>query len=393
MAYERLQVGDAHLREKVYLERVQQYFGHAYGNVIGAAIAIAIIRYVLNDAGVPERNQLWWMTITGLFLLMVPIIEFRFRTAKVTIHTATRWVLSRMFCGGMVIVMFGLSPLLFSDSVSLLHEMLIFILLMAFITVSALSYAVMPSYTVVLTLGTMTPITVRFLMQDSPMHTLLVFISVVIQAFVVVKAFQVSRSAISAIRLNQQLMDEVQSHKHTQDQLEHIATHDMLTGLPNRQQLMRRLSEIIDSAEETGHQVAVLFLDLDGFKAVNDAYGHDAGDTLLREMASRLRSVMRSNDLVARVGGDEFVLVSQVEEPIESKPNDQIKSIAARIVSVVEQPVSLPDHKTGQVSASIGIALYPDDSRDLQDLIRFSDNAMYAVKKSGKNSFQFVTTR
>ncbi len=318
-------------------------------------------------------------------------VEVRFRSAKITIHNASRWVLGRMFSGGMTIIMFGLSPLLFSGSVALLHEMLIFILLMAFITVSALSYAVMPSYTIVLTLGTMTPITVRFLMQDSNIHALLVFISVVIQAFVIVKAFQVSRSAISAIRLNQQLLDEVQSHKRTQEQLHHIATHDILTGLPNRQQLMHRLGEVIGKAETEQHQVAVLFLDLDGFKSVNDAHGHDAGDALLREIASRLRSVMRSNDLVARVGGDEFVMVYRIDDRVQNQPNAQIESIASRIVDVVEQPVDLPDQRTGQVSASIGIAIYPDDSRDLQDLIRFSDNAMYAVKKSGKNSFRFVS--
>jgi diguanylate cyclase (GGDEF)-like protein len=163
--------------------------------------------------------------------------------------------------------------------------------------------------------------------------------------------------------------------------LEYAATHDHLTGLPNLGLGRDRLEQAIGMARRAGLKAAVMFIDLDGFKAVNDGRGHDVGDLVLREAARRMTEVVRETDTVARVGGDEFimVLVNLTEPGLATQA-------AARVVDSLRQPIP-----TGAgdvtIGSSIGIALYPDDGQDAEALLKLSDDAMYRVKKAGKNSF------
>ncbi len=166
----------------------------------------------------------------------------------------------------------------------------------------------------------------------------------------------------------------------------HEAQHDELTGLPNRRLLTERAAAALATSELRKVSCAVLAIDLDGFKQVNDRYGHEAGDRMLRETAARLTRVMRPQDTVARRGGDEFaVLVPDVGSNIE------VERIATRLLAAVEQPMTPePGGPSISVSASIGIALAPEQGRDLERLLQLADLAMYDAKLKGKNRFSFA---
>jgi diguanylate cyclase (GGDEF)-like protein len=172
-----------------------------------------------------------------------------------------------------------------------------------------------------------------------------------------------------------------------EQQVLQLARYDSLTGLPNRSMFMAQLEQALLRARVSHLGVAVLFIDLDRFKYVNDTLGHDAGDELLKIMARRLAGLLRSMDIVARLGGDEFVIV--VNDCLDPAT---LSKVASRVLTVLCEPLRLAERAV-QVSASVGIALYPSDGADSITLLKNADAAMYLAKSRGKNNFQFFTTQ
>lgn len=173
---------------------------------------------------------------------------------------------------------------------------------------------------------------------------------------------------------------EVTELRRAERELEYRASHDALTGLPNRHRLQRELGQAIAHAEQTGGGLAVLYLDLDGFKQVNDRAGHDVGDRVLRDVAQRLQQSLRQGDLVARVGGDEFVvLLPGCRDAAASQ------LIADGLRAALHPPVVLPDGAI-HLDASIGVACYPVDGVDPDALLAQADRAMYAAKRASSRS-------
>jgi diguanylate cyclase (GGDEF)-like protein/PAS domain S-box-containing protein len=168
-------------------------------------------------------------------------------------------------------------------------------------------------------------------------------------------------------------------------QLDHLAHHDQLTGLPNRLYLAAHLPDAIAEAKASGAVLAVLFLDLDRFKHVNDSRGHETGDKLLKTVAQRIRSTMRAQDVVVRMGGDEFVIVMK-----DIKNTEKVNEAAERINQALSAPMVV-DGRTLVTTVSIGVALYPRDGLDMGELLRHSDTAMYQAKDRGRNNFQLFS--
>lgn len=168
-----------------------------------------------------------------------------------------------------------------------------------------------------------------------------------------------------------------------QEEVAHFALHDGLTKLPNRLLLMERLQQLLIMAQRQARRVAILFLDLDGFKAVNDSWGHDMGDHVLKTVASRLLQLIRSSDTAARMGGDEFVILLDQPDSI-----DDIAMIATRLIDEINLPIEWQGKPT-RVGASIGITISDHQSADAEQLLKQADDAMYHAKKSGKNQFYF----
>ena len=169
------------------------------------------------------------------------------------------------------------------------------------------------------------------------------------------------------------------------DIIHHQASHDPLTGLPNKSLVDDRLAMACERATREGKLAALLFIDLDGFKAVNDNLGHLAGDRVLVEVARRLEGGLRKVDTPARLGGDEFLVV------LDGIPNAaSAQAVASKLLESIGKPMQIGE-ETVQIGVSIGIALFPDDTRQASNLVRLADSAMYAVKRSGKNGFQTVS--
>ena len=175
---------------------------------------------------------------------------------------------------------------------------------------------------------------------------------------------------------------DIDNEKNLERELEQLGLTDPLTGLPNRRQLQTIFEHDVSVARRQGNRITLLFIDLDGFKPVNDELGHDAGDSVLCEVAKRLRRSVREGELVARLGGDEFcVLLTSAQS------RDQIVLVGRRILSNIAKPIEVGS--IVNIGCSIGVATYPDNGESFEAVLSRADEAMYQVKTSGRNSIAF----
>src|SRR5260221_6014250 len=181
------------------------------------------------------------------------------------------------------------------------------------------------------------------------------------------------------------LVQDITERLNTERTIHYMAHHDALPGLPNRLLMQDRLNQAIMAARRKQRHVAVLFLDLDRFKIVNDTLGHDTGDFILKDIARRLSSCIREGDTVSRDGGDEFVLIlPDLETP------EHARVVADKILVELARPVEIGGHEI-HVTPSIGISHYPNDATDVHQLLKHADNAMYQAKDAGRNTIRFFT--
>jgi diguanylate cyclase (GGDEF)-like protein/PAS domain S-box-containing protein len=181
------------------------------------------------------------------------------------------------------------------------------------------------------------------------------------------------------------MIRDITERKRTEQQINYMATHDVLTGLPNRLMFNQLLNQAIRSAQRHKRQLAVLFIDLDRFKTINDSLGHEAGDRLLKEIGKRFKRSLRADDVIGRMGGDEFVIL--IEEVNEL---NQVALVAHKILSSTIKPMVLTGEEC-RITASIGISIYPKDGLDEQSLMKNADIAMYFAKEEGRNNYQFYS--
>lgn len=179
------------------------------------------------------------------------------------------------------------------------------------------------------------------------------------------------------------VVEDISRRKQIEEELLHLANHDALTSLPNRSLLFDRLSQALVFAGRSGRQVAVLLIDLDRFKNINDSLGHETGDKIIMEIGRRLSSRVKTGDSIARFGGDEFVVIRP-----DVVRADAVATLAQEILEALSQPMAIQDHEF-YPTASIGISMFPKDGRDSQALLKNADTAMYRAKDAGRNNFQF----
>lgn len=199
------------------------------------------------------------------------------------------------------------------------------------------------------------------------------------RSFTVIRLHAVRRADHTVARYVAVLTD-ITARKVNEEKLAVQATHDHLTGLPNRFLFLDRVDSALRAAHRYGVRCAVLYVDLDGFKPVNDSLGHAAGDRVLQGVARRLSDAVRSSDTVARLGGDEFAVLLP-----DCGPADAV-AMAAKVVATVAAPFELPEGEA-RVSASVGVACFPEDGPDARLLLKAADEAMYTAKRAGKNRF------
>jgi diguanylate cyclase (GGDEF)-like protein len=183
----------------------------------------------------------------------------------------------------------------------------------------------------------------------------------------------------------QVIFRDITERKLVAERLHRMALFDPLTGLPNRTLFFDRMSLVLTFAKRNNYIIALLYLDLDRFKTINDTLGHDIGDLLLKEVAGRIASCTRQSDTVARMGGDEFITIcARVTAPQDAGV------VAAKVIKVLSEPFHLQGEECN-IGASIGISLYPADGEDVETLLKRADSAMYRVKQTGKGGFAFYS--
>jgi len=203
------------------------------------------------------------------------------------------------------------------------------------------------------------------------------------EAFPVWLSISLSQDDVSNTSRYVVVFSDISRMKEAEQRLEKLAHYDSLTGLPNRSLFFDRLHLALARSEQRNNRTALLFLDIDRFKTINDSFGHDVGDELLQEVANRLQGCIRPGDTISRLGGDEFtIILSDVDQP------DIVQQISRKILEDLRTPIYLADRET-YVSGSIGVAVYPDDGTSPNTLLKNADTAMYHVKEQGRNGVQF----
>ncbi|PLX66306.1 MAG: hypothetical protein C0602_11620 [Denitrovibrio sp.] len=374
------------ISERVYLERVRLFFGNAVGNMTGFLIGGIFIAIVLNLSEVRiDHIKIWLITIL-ILVLGVAFVEYLFKKTTLTIDNAKKWVMVRGSSGVAIASMYGISPFLFQANSTVVPAMFLFIVFSAVIAIASTGYSIMPAYYIVLNCVIMVPLTIYFISKSGDMYNVLTFTAILWQLFILKKAWRVSKISIEAITLNEKLKDEVTHHLETKKELQRMATHDSLTGLPNRRLLNDLMEHELSRSLRYNGCFAVIFIDLDNFKMVNDTYGHNVGDKLLQKVASLLKSQTRESDIIARMGGDEFVIVySDIKEDIT-----EARTLSNRLLDVLKHPIELEGGLKVKAGISIGIALYPNNGSNITQLLNAADDAMYRVKSSGKNNIGFA---
>lgn len=176
---------------------------------------------------------------------------------------------------------------------------------------------------------------------------------------------------------------DISERKGYEAKLQRLAYHDPLTDLPNRRLFGELVEQAFEDAKLTKRKVGIMYMDLDGFKEINDTHGHDIGDELLVQFTRRVRENLREIDVFARMGGDEFTILLPRMEKL------YVNVVAKRILQAIQEPFSINGHSI-KITSSIGIALYPDHGVNVEGLIKNADSAMYQAKVNGKNDFQFA---
>lgn len=207
--------------------------------------------------------------------------------------------------------------------------------------------------------------------------------SVPVQNLAVGRRDEIGVLARSFQQMQNEIRQQLEDLQENRGELEHMARHDVLTGLPNRRAFQERLDHALSRAQRSGERFALFFIDVDNFKSINDRWGHDGGDALLKIVALRLVATTRKVDAIARMGGDEFVVL--LDNPAQ---REDVANIAEKLLESVRAPILHCGHEL-QIGFSIGISLYPEDGRTAAELLASADHAMFDAKDAGRNGFRF----
>jgi len=370
----------AELAQKVFVDRLSLFFESLRQSLAAVVINSSILCWLLWD-GARAATLIGWLGVVLLITLYRGLAARSFARAAPERRADRRWY--RHATVGAVLS--GLSwgaggYLLFTSDDAFAQALLAFVLA-GMCAGSVVSLAAFTEAAVPFLFLSIAPFTVRLLAEGSPGAVQLAIMATLYAVFMATLTRRVNATVVRGFELSH-------LHQRAEETVEHQALFDELTGLPNRRLLLLRLREARAQALRRDNHVAVLFLDLDHFKRINDSLGHGAGDAVLVEVARRLAAELREADIAARLGGDEFVVLLTDLEGSLDRVTQHTHGAAERIRAAIARPIN-SDGNQLYLSTSVGVSVLPEDSDSIEDLLRHADTAMYEAKDSGRNGIRF----
>lgn len=355
-------------------EQVRAVAGAQPLSVLTVLINVGMVS-VLLDGQVPDLPVDLWLIVNAVFAALRLGLMRRFQRLKPAAGEARRW--ARQFIGVAVIsgLLWGLAPLLLWPAESTAHQALLVMVVAGMSAGAVTTLAPLLGAVAGFLALSLTGMMIRFLIDAGPIADAMAMITVLFSLVVAVSAFRANRLVRESLTMRFQ---RERAEAHVQRQ----AHYDELTGLANRRMLLDRLSDELDAATAQGRAGALLFLDLDRFKTINDSLGHSVGDELLRLVARRLRGRLRDTDMAARLGGDEFVVL--LNGLHRATAQESSARVANEIRRLLGQAFQVFGHEL-HVTVSIGVALFPDPAQSPEELLKHADTAMYRVKEAGRD--------
>jgi len=391
------------LDTRVQEERLTTLVQNLPSSLFSTVLVSLFLSYLVYNK-VENSYVIAWMSAIFLLTLLRTVQLYKINASIDSLLKHENRILLGIFLSGTLL---GSSVLVIFPENNLAIQALIFFLLSSMI---AGSVAVFSTHRLAFLLYSV-PIMFAFLYRASTLPDMLVLLTtvgIVYYAVMLSTLFRVNTSITKSLEtqyLNYDLADNLSNakmqlegsnaelqvensvRKETEKRLHRLANYDQLTGLPNRHLFKEDLKSSIKFSKENSTRMALLFLDLDNFKIINDTLGHAMGDKLLIAASSRLKSLLDDKSHISRLGGDEFVIV--INEVTEI---DSVKNLADKIISLLEQPFSFNEQEMF-IGTSIGISFYPDDTTQTETLLSYADTAMYIAKDKGKNNYQFFTSQ
>ena len=362
-------------QEQNYLERVHRFFSYSISNMLGLIFGAFLISVILSYYGVAT------VYVQSLFCITAFVVTFVFFISKyVDKHRPEREKLARL-----LIFRVGLGcviGLLYSAAIFLLPKpiaepavLFLLCLYLCAIAVAIFQYSMIPAYYILFIFSVLIPVILYFMIIPSSFGNLMIFFVISGTSVFITKGIKVSKSEIRSITVNIRLQAEVAEHVITRKKLQEMALFDSLTKVANRHFFEGSAEDSLERAKSSKQSIALLYIDLNNFKIINDRFGHEVGDKLLIEAANRIKRKIRHSDIVARFGGDEFVVV------LENYSLDVIKvDLIDSIRAVLNEDVEI-EGKLLELRASVGVAIFPQDGNSLRDLLHNADTQMYNQKK------------
>ncbi len=360
--------------------------------LLGFVILASLLTVFFREA-IGNPVALGWLVSLLLIEAVRLMLGAIYRGREISLGHAPRWTLYINATNVASGLAWGIAGLLFFLPGSPLHQVVLAVALIGVCAVAIPILAINARIYLGFVFIVITPISIRLIMHGSTTAlttaTLILLVVPILIAFALRthnEMVQNLRTRFAYADLARELSGEIAVRRQTENRLLELANFDQLTNLPNRTLLADRVEQALAKARRNNNVVAVLFIDLDRFKTINDSLGHSVGDEVLQEIAKRLTRSMREENTVARLSGDEFVVV------LEDTPGNQAAAtVARRILAEISEPLELIDGTELKMSCSIGISLYPNNGDNVDTLFQNADIAMYHAKKSGRNNFQFFT--
>lgn len=368
------------IKRELFHAKVFSFFSYSISNMLGLIFGALLISLVLHSQGTPIDSIVPYFMMTAAIALSVFFLSLYVEKKKPTAQQLHKLLVLRIILGCGIGLMYGMACFLLPTESAGRGVLFLVLIYLVSISVAIFQYSVIPAYYILFNVFVYVPLFVFLFLNEIENFFILVLLLITGIVLFFSKGLKVSINAINALAVNLELQSEISEHVETRKKLQDMALYDDLTKVANRFLFKKSAEASLDRAISSGHTMALLYIDLDNFKYINDHFGHFVGDKVLIETADKIRARVRASDLVARLGGDEFVVILE-----NFNKGDAGRSLIDDIYNGLNTVVEINGHSIN-VCASIGRASYPLNGSTVEAILHAADEDMYKHKKSIRKS-------